>query len=736
MKRRQFLAYSGVFSLVVTTGGLRIINASEAETDEFASPDMVLSINESGQVVFTSPYTEMGQGSPTAAAMIIADELDVDLDGVEIRQHDGRIVQTDPTFEDRFNGGGSGGSQSMATAWPALREIGASARTTLIEVAALRWGVPAEQCDTQPGKVVHTPSGRSVPYAELVSGAANQPAPKQLRYRNPEDYHYVGKPRSRPDTKEIITGRAPYAMDKRLPGMLYASIERCPFVQGKPVSYDRDAALAVDGVVEVFFINPSEFEPRAKCSIAVVANNTWSALQGRKALNPQWEDQQTAWADEAAFWAAMQEGLESAAPNGEHTVGDFEQVDTTSLRSISASYRLGYQNQTPMEPIALTAWHQGDRIEVWVGTQYPSDYRDRIAEITGLDQDHITLNNTIMGGSFGRRFVLDGVTEAILIADKLRQPVKLVWTREDDLQNGQYRNAGLMKMEAHVDEQAQIQRWYQKAVQTSPRDPEKVASLEHGMSDQPYRIEPARYEMSGIKGNVNLGPMRSPPHPAKMMPTICFIDELAHAMGKDPIDLHIELIGAPRVLPQAEWLQDHGHEDNTATHIEVALAVRRLSDWDKPLPEGHGKGFSLGYIFGTHVGMVVEVSWHDEAITIENVWCAVNCGRVINPDIARQQVEGGAIYGLSSAMGEVITTVNGAVQQSNFDTYPLMRYAQAPNIVVEFMPSDQRPSGLGEPATPPAYPALANAIFAATGQRIREVPLNRHIRFAPMRSYS
>jgi len=242
--------------------------------------------------------------------------------------------------------------------------------------------------------------------------------------------------------------------------------------------------------------------------------------------------------------------------------------------------------------------------------------------------------------------------------------------------------------------------------------------------------------MSGIKANVNLGPMRSPPHPAKLFPTVCFIDELAHELGEDPIDLHIRLVGEPRFIEQSEWLAGHGHEDNTSTHVEVAQAVRRLSQWDAPSPEGHGKGFTMGYFFGTHVALVVETVWQDEMISIENVWASVNCGRVINPDIARQQIEGGIIYGLSSAMGEVITTQNGGVQQGNFDTYPLMRLAQAPDIQVEFIPSDERPSGLGEPGTPPAYPALANAIFAASGKRIREIPLSRHIRFAPSRRFN
>lgn len=736
MKRREFLVRSGALTIFAAGGSLQIVNAAMARSGGLISPDSVLSIDEAGEVVFTSPYTEMGQGSPTAASMIIADELDTDLDNLKVRNHDGLIVLTDPTFDSRFNGGGSGGSQSMPTAWPALREIGATARTALIEAAALTWAVSSDECDTDNDKVVHKPSGRSLTYGELVRKASEFEPADNLRYRDLADYRYVGKARMRADMTEILTGTSPFAMDQSLPGMVYASIERCPFVQGKPVEYDRDAALAVDGVLDVFFLNPSEYESRAKCSIVVIARDTWSALQGRKQLRAQWEDQRESWANEDAFWAAMTHEIENGTANGEATHGDFEAVETDGLTRFSAEYRLGYQNQTPMEPIAMTALHQGDSFELWVGTQYPSSYRERIAEITGFEQDSIRLNNTHMGGSFGRRFVRDGLTEMVMIADKVRKPVKLVWTREDDIRNGQYRNASLSRAEALLDESGGIQRWYQAAVGTTPNNPEDVAGLSHGLSDQPYRIEPARFERFGIRGNVNLGPMRSPPHPANIFPTLCFIDELAHHLGKDPIDLHLELIGQPRELTQEEWLQNHGHTDNTGAHIEVTRAVRRLSGWDDPLPSGRGKGFSSGYIFGTHIAMVVEAGWKDEMITIDRVWCAVNCGRVINPDVARQQVEGGVIYGLSSAMGEVITTREGAVEQGNFNDYPLMRMAQAPDVIVEFIDSDERPSGLGEPATPPAYPALANAIFAASGIRVREVPFKRHIQFAPSRTFS
>ena len=401
MKRREFLTHSATFSLLSLAGGLSIVKAGPAQLSALNSADRVLSIDDSGLVVFTSPYTEMGQGSPTAASMIIADELDTDLDKLQLRNHDGLIVLTDPTFGTRFNGGGSGGSQSMASGWPALRAIGATARTLLMEAAALAWTVDVSECDTAIDCVVHHSSGRHLTYAELVASAAALPLTATPQYRPASAYRYIGKARARPDMKQILTGRAPFASDQQLPGMLYASIERCPYIAGKKIGFDRKQAKALPGVIDVFAIEPGEFEKASKSSVVVVAKDTWSALQGRRKLRDKWQDEKPAYEDETDFWGVMERQLTRGAANAELTVGDFEGAELDDLQELAASYRLGYQNQTPMEPISMTAHHKGDAFELWTGTQYPSDFRERIAEITGLAQDQITLHNTIMGGHLG-----------------------------------------------------------------------------------------------------------------------------------------------------------------------------------------------------------------------------------------------------------------------------------------------------------------------------------------------
>ena len=729
MRRREFLRLSaGGLTLAVFSPGLTVERVGSAADDQLASADGVLTIHPDGRVVFVSPYTEMGQGTPTAAAQILADALDTNLDRLEIVHPEGTQAERDESYRDRFNGGGSGGSQSMATAWPALTAIGATARTLLMTAGAKAANATLDATSTTPDRV--TVAGKSFSYGELAEAAATLPVPDSPRYRPVSEYRYVGKGRARADLGEIVSGSARYAMDATMDGMVFAGLERCPTCGGAPEIRNRSDVLAIDGVLDVFVLDSKQHMAAAKPAVAVIGRDTWSVLKGRRALDIAWQPADDGYADDAAFWAAMTDGLESTPPNAVQASDGFDDVNTDSLTAISAEYRTPHQNQAIMEPMTMVAHRTADGLKMILSTQYPGSARTRIAELTGLSQDQIDIENRIMGGSFGRRAIPDCLTEAVLVAERVRQPVKLMWTREDDTQHGQYRTASLSRITAHVDADGGIRRWDHSAAQTHPTDPTAIKTLEYGMNDTPYRFEAARFAISGVAGDVNRGPMRSPPHPLKMFAVTSFLDELAHKTNRDPIDLHIDLIGKPREIPLTDWLVNHGHVDNTARHVEVAKLVRELSDWDDQLPDGYGRGFSSGFIFGTHIAMVVTVRWLDERIHIERADCAVHCGRLINPDIARQQVEGGLIYGLSSAMGESITTVHGAVQETNFGNYPLMRFSQAPAINVLFADSDERPSGLGEPPTPPAYAALANAIFAASGRRIRDIPLNRHIRFA------
>lgn len=729
MRRRDFLFVSaGGLTLAFLPATRSIARVSDNNAGALSSANGVLTIHTDGRVRFVSPYTEMGQGSPTAAGQIIADALHTRFERLEIVHPEGTQAQKDEEYRNLFNGGGSGGSQSMATAWPALRDIGTTARSLLIAAGAQMLGVAPEACRTEEDQVVA--GGRSRSYGELAALAATLPMPEKLHYRPVGEYRNVGKSHLRADLPEILTGRAPYASDARMDGMVHAGLERCPTCSGRPEIRNLDEVLAVDGVLDVFALNTNESTTGAKPAIVVVGRDTWSVMRGREALKIDWKPGEDTYRDEDAFWSAMSAEMHGGEPNTVQTVGDFDAVDTTPLTEVTREYRTPHQNQAMMEPMTMLAHREDQRFRIILSTQYPGDARNKIAELTGLEQHQISIENRIMGGSFGRRAVPDCLTETVLVADRLRKPVKLMWTREDDTRHGQYRNASLSRVDAQLDEEGRVRRWRHRNVQTHPRDPSLIRTLEYGMNDTPYDFAAARYEIYGLSGDVNLGPMRSPPHPLKHFAIMSFIDELAHRAGRDPIEFHIELIGRPRDVPVAEWLSNHGHANNTRQHIELAEMVRELSDWGSPLPEGYGRGFSSMFIFGTHIAMVVTAAWRDGRIHIERADCAVNCGRIINPDIARQQVEGGLIYGLSSAVGEAITTSGGAVVEANFHNYPLLRFAQAPEVNVVFADSEERPSGLGEPPTPPAYAALANAVFAASGQRIREIPLNRHIPFA------
>ncbi|MEO1202671.1 MAG: molybdopterin cofactor-binding domain-containing protein [Pseudomonadota bacterium] len=729
MQRREFLKFSaGGLTLALITPGLTVARVANPNDAALESSDGVLSIRADGRVVFVSPYTEMGQGTPTSAAQILADAMHTDLDRLEIVHPEGTQAQRDPSYRDRFNGGGSGGSQSMATAWPALTAIGATARTLLMTAAAREAGVALAETSTRTDLVLA--GGREFSYGDLADAAATLPIPATPLYRPVSEYRYVGKGRARSDLGQIVSGSAPYAMDAAMDGMLYAGLERCPTCGGSPDIRNREDVLAIEGVLDVFALDSKRVTPDAKPAVVVVGRDTWSVLRGRRALDVRWKPADSGYPNDEAFWDAMANGLRAIEPNTIQESDSYSTVDLSDSTELTAEYRTPYQNQAIMEPMAMVAHRRENELKIILSTQYPGSARDKIAELTGLSQEQISVENRIMGGSFGRRSVPDCLTETVLIAERVKKPVKVMWTREDDTRHGQYRTACLSRITASVDDDGGIRRWEHAAIQTHPTDPSAIRTLEYGMNDSPYRLDAARYTIAGIDGDVNRGPMRSPPHPLKTFAVTSFIDEIAHENGRDPIDLHIELIGEPRDIPLADWLTNHGHVDNTGRHVDVANMVRKLSQWDEPLPAGYGRGFSSGFIFGTHIAMVVTVRYASERIHIERADCAVHCGRVINPDIARQQVEGGLIYGLSSAMGEVISTEHGAVTQGNFHDYPIMRIDQAPSINVVFADSDERPSGLGEPPTPPAYAALANAIFAASGRRIREIPLNRHIRFA------
>ncbi len=728
MQRREFLRLSaGGLTLAVIPPGLTVARV-DSDDDALATADGILSIHPDGRVVFVSPYTEMGQGTPTASAQILADALHTDLDKLEIVHPEGTQAQKDESYRDRFNGGGSGGSQSMATAWPALTAIGATARTLLMTAAAAEANATLDDASTVPDAVLV--KGQSIRYGDLVARARTLPIPDSPVSRPVGDYQYVGRGRARADLGDIVSGTAPYAMDAGMPGMVFAGLERCPSCGGAAEIRNRAEVLAMDGVLDVFALDSKARMPAAKPAVVVVGRDTWSVMRGRRALDVAWQPAESGYADDRDFWDAMARGLETTQPNTVQESDSFATVDVAGLTELTAAYRTPHQNQAIMEPMAMVAHRSGDRLEIILSTQFPGSARDHIAELTGLSQDRIIVENRIMGGSFGRRAIPDCLTETVLVAERLKKPVKVMWTREDDTRHGQYRTACLSRITASVDDAGRVRRWDHRAIQTHPTDPGAIRTLEYGMNDSPYRFDAARYSIAGIDGDVNRGPMRSPPHPLKTFAVTSFIDEVAHRTGRDPIDLHIELIGEPRDIPLADSLTNHGHVDNTGRHIEVANMVRELSGWDEPLPDGYGRGFSSGFIFGTHVAMVVTVRHVNDRIHIERADCAVHCGRVINPDIARQQVEGGLIYGLSSAMGEVISTEHGAVSQGNFNDYPIMRFDQAPAVRVVFADSDERPSGLGEPPTPPAYAALANAVFAASGKRIREIPLDRHIRFA------
>ena len=675
--------------------------ASPRPPGRFA-PNAWLGIDTDDQVTVFVDRSEMGQGVMTSLPVLIAEELEADWSTIRVE-----FAPADPVYVNPLMLGlqATGGSASIRASWEPLRKVGATAREMLVAAAARMWGVDPLECHAENGAVIHRLSKRRLSYGSLVDVAAGLPVPDDVRLKDPVDFRLIGKHQQRLDTPGKVAGSTVFAVDVKLPGMLYASVDRCPVFGGKVTEFSAAETQSIEGVREVVSISSG---------IAVVADSSWAAMQGRQALQITWDEGPNGKLSSAAISQTLQHGAKQPGAVVRHD-GDTTYALEGAAKKLEASYELPFEAHATMEPMNCTADVRNDRCEIWVGTQNQTGVFERAVKITGLPGESVKVHTALMGGGFGRRFELDFVTEALEVSKSIAAPVQVLWTREDDMQHDFYRPATYGYLRAGLDQDGWPVAWRQRVVSPSimSRDFSHFVqdgidpSAVEGLADLPYAIANIHIDYVMADLGIPVGFWRSVSRSQNAFMIESFVDEIATAGGKDPYELRRKLLDE---FPRQKAV------------LELAAGK---ADWGQPPPADRHRGIALHEHNGSPTAQVVEISvGEDGTIEVHRVVCAIDCGIVVDPDTVEAQVEGSIVYGLTAVLHGGITIENGRVKQSNFHDYPMLRLHETPEIEVHIMPSTAPPTGAGEAAVPPLAPALVNAVFAATSNRMRRLPID------------
>ncbi|HUN63061.1 MAG TPA: xanthine dehydrogenase family protein molybdopterin-binding subunit [Candidatus Sulfotelmatobacter sp.] len=665
--------------------------------------------------------SEMGQGVITSLPMILAEELCVDWKQVGIEQ-----APTNPKIYDL----GTGGSGSVGSSWLPLRRAGAAAREMMITAAAQEWNVNRDTCVAQDGGVLHGARKNFLTYGQLVEKASKLPVPDLTRVplKNSQNFSIIGSELQRVDARSKSSGAAKFGIDSRVPGMRYAVIARCPVFGGKVKSFDATKAKNVSGVQNVFVIDPVAKGAFSAGGVVVVADSSWAAMQGREALKIEWDEGPHAGESTETLHRQF---LDNAAKAGQvlRNDGDADAALAKSAKKIEATYEFPFAAHATMEPLNCTVHIRKDGAEAWVPTQAPQWAQDAIAKASGLPHDSVVVHTTLMGGGFGRRYQADFAMEAAQVAKVTGKPVMVLWTREDDMQHDFYRPSSYHKFSGAVDSDGKLAAW--KHFQTST----SIGSMwgDKGESDTgegefgtaafiPYRTPNYRVEYTLAKSGVPRAWWRSVEHSSSGFVVESFVDELAALAGADPLQYRLQQMGEDRVIPDFTDPKE-GKPLVSARLKGVLKLAAEKGGWGSPLEKGTGRGIAAYYSFETYTSCVAEVSVVDKAVKVHRLVYAVDCGRAINPDGVRAQVESAAIYGLSALLFDAITIRGGRVEQANFNDYDMPRIMHTPKIEVYVVESTEEPTGIGEPGLPVVGPAICNAVYTLTGKRIRRLPI-------------
>ena len=706
----------------------------EAATPAF-QPSLWMSIASDGTVTIVAHRSEMGCGSRTALPLVVADELDADWSKVKIEQATG-----DPKYGDQD----TDGSHSVRSSFDLMRQVGATGRFMLISAAAAQWGVSPKDCITEPHFVVHRASGRKLGYGTLAAAAAKLPVPKKeaipLALKKRSEWRYIGKEsNSLFDLPEMVTGKTIFGMDATMPGMVYASVEHPPVLGQKIKSYDDKAALKVPGVQKTLTIDtfkpPHQFQPLG--GVAVIADNTFAAFKGRKSLKVEWDSSPHSEYNSAPFRKTL-EATSRKPGKVVRNVGDVDAAFAKGDKIIEAEYYTPHLAHVSMEPPVAVAEYRDGKVLAWAPTQNPQAVQETIAGVLGIKKEDVTCHVTLLGGGFGRKSKPDQVAEAAVLSKQLGKPVKVVWSREDDIHCDFFHSVAAMYMKAAIGPDGKPTAWLQRTVYPpigSTFDVSATYALDEmglGWNNLPFDIPNHRAENGPADFHVRIGWLRSVANVYHAFAISSFADELAKSANKDSVQYLLDLIGPARIVP-LEYKEEDADEKqryplDTARLRRVVEVAAEKSGWGKrSIGKGRGIGIAAHRSFLTYVATVVEVEVDSKGqVHIPNVWTALDAGTVVSPDNVRNQFEGAAVFGTSLALFGEITATNGAIDQSNFNNYQLTRMNRAPRHVdVQIVKSEAPPAGVGEPGVPPFAPALYNAVFAATGKRVRELPLSK-----------
>lgn len=719
LDRRTFLKLTGLAG-----GGLMLGVTVGCSPEEQAAaptvaggqafePNAFVRIDADGIVIYAA-NPEIGQGVKTSLPMIVAEELDA-------AWADVTVVQADVDAQ-RYDHQVAGGSRSIPQNWMPLRQAGATARQMLVTAAAVRWEVDPADVETRDSHAIHTRTGRRLAYTELAGAAAELPvpAPDTVRLKDPAEFRLLGTRVTGTDNDDLVTGDPLFGIDKRLPDLLYAAYVKCPARGGRVRGANVDAVKALPGVVDAFVVTGNGEPTELEHGVAIVARDTWSAFKARRTLTVDWDESDAAKDSSSAAAARARELAQGDGATEIVSNGDVDAAFAGAARTLSAFYEYAFVSHAQLEPQNTTAWWRDGRMELWAPSQTPQRAEAAVAKVLGVEAEAVTLHQMRAGGGFGRRLINDPVVEAAAIARRVGAPVKLTWSREDDMAHDFYRAGGFHALKGALDAKGNLVGWQNHFISFSHdgQNPVSGGSIRGDIDPGPF-VPNYRITQTLLPWRTPCGPWRAPGSNVIAFAHQSFLHELSAAAGRDHLEFLLALMGEPR------WLEEgNAHALHTGRAAGVIRRAAEEAGWGRDLPDGHALGLAFYFSHAGHVAEVAEVSvGGDKRVHVHRVTVAADVGPIVNLSGAENQVQGSVVDGLSTMLGQRITFENGRAMETNFHQYPLLRMPRAPRVDVHFVASDFPPTGLGEPALPPLAPAVGNAIFAATGERVRRLPL-------------